>query len=298
MKSIQEFCIILIFINGYMSSDSDSDYIDVVSLTNNKLPRYKSPQTTTTITTTTKARKRQKSHNEQINSDDDVIEIKRPDVEIYFKSPRAPTTTTTKLPDVFEIIPDIIDKDKSTTTTTTTKKRSKYNNGHMRSGNIAEFIQTFRALPNRTNNRYNINKQILEQYNFRGGLFNSIVFNCKTPSVISFARRITSLKNINILEQLKKKAVCNRFTPNGTRDEYSVWLENGKFDSPIILTCVNRSICQDKDEFHFGFSYPISYLFDYFIDFNLCELFLKYLGHPYYYSYSPIKPTLCDRKIF
>ena len=314
MKSIQVVCMVFIFINSYMFSDSDvdPDNIDLADLSKDKTTHnqassieikrpqpdieflyYKPPQTTTTITTTTKARKRQKSHNEQINSDNDVIEIKRPDVEIiYYKSPLPPTTTT---PDVFKIIPDrpIIFKNKSTTTT----KICKYSFKYTRASNIEEFLEAFEALPNRTNNRYNINKQILEQYNFRVGVTNSIVFNCKTPSIMGMARRKESIKNIHILGQLKKKAVCNRFTPNGTIDENSVWLKNGKFDSPVIYTIMNRPASKDKGEFLFGLPYSVSYLIDYFIEFDLCELFLEYLGHPYYYSYSPIKPTLCDKKV-
>ena len=259
----------------FSDSDVDSDYIDKRPQPDVEFLYYKPPPTTTT--TTTKARKRQKSHNEQINSDDDVIEIKRPDVEIiHYKSPPPPTTTTK----------------------TTTRKKSKYTSEYLRTGYIAQFLEAFEFLPNRTNNRYNINKQLLEEYNFRGGVTNSIVFNCKTPSVISLSRTKRSLTNIHILEKLKKIAFCDSLTPNGTLDKNSVWLENGKSDSPVIFTCVNRNICEDNDDFLFKFPYPVSYLIDYFIDFNMCELFLKYLGHPYYYSYSDVKPTLCDRKIF
>lgn len=276
MKSIQIVFMIFLFINGYLFYESNNDEEERSKYRRQsnsddeaKILKYKPKDKTTT-----KSLKRKHQPYNQ-NSSDEEKEVLEYKPEGFRSEPRflnPSSTTTTK---------------SSYNQSTTTRDIMLLIKPRLRSHLLRreEFFNTYlnsSQIKNNTGDHliYKFTRDDITRLIGRGN--HLLVYDCQNPSII-----IRNRKKRMFLSLIVELASSSNCTNLGSIGKNALWLRGGQSYKPVTYDLKTRKFSKPP--------LPMYDLITYFDQLGLCEEFLMFMGHPYYYIKNSIKPDQCDR---
>lgn len=281
MKSIQIVFMIFLFINGYLFYESNNDEEE-----RSKYRRQSNSDDEAEILkykpkdkTTTKSLKRRNQPYSQNSSDEEkeVLEYKpegfRSESRWGFLNPSSTTTTKS-----------------SYNQSTTTRDIMLLIKSRLRSHFLRreEFFNTYLNWPQI---KYNTGDHIINKFSrdnitrLLGRGNHLLVYDCQNPSYIIRNRKKRMFLSL-IIELASSSNCTNSISTGRNIGINALWLRGGQSYNPVTYDLKTRKLSKPP--------LPMYDLIMYFYQLGLCEEFMMFMGHPYYYIENSIRPYQCD----
>lgn len=151
-----------------------------------------------------------------------------------------------------------------------------------------EFFNTYLNWPQIKNNTgnhiiYKFTRDDITRLLGRGN--HLFVYDCQNPSYIIRNRKKRMF--LSLIIELASSSNCTNWVSSGRNIGINaLWLRGGQSYNPVTYDLRTRKLSKPP--------LPMYDLIIYFYQLGLCEEFMMFMGHPYYYIENSIRPYQCD----